>query len=297
MSQPGQNQQKEAIRDWWADNPMTYGFEHGVTSYTLEDGSQVEVRIGSREFFELADRTFYEWNENIHDQTGRFGKIFDYGRYQGKRVLEVGCGMGCMAMNWASHGAQLTAVDLNPVAVAQTTRRMEAFGLQAEVRQADGETLPFDNDSFDFVYSWGVLHHTPRTKEAIAELRRVLKPGGRAGVMLYNRNSGLYRYLTQWVEGVVNMEQKFLTPLELGSRYGDGDRAEGNPHTWPVTKNEALKLFDGYQNAKVEVLGRDLVGTFNQMAPWLGRWMPGPVMRACQRRWGWSLWITGEKAG
>ena len=79
-------------------------------------------------------------------------------------------------MNWARHRAEITAVDLNPVSVAQTRRRFDLFELKGDIRQADTETLPFADDSFDYVYSWGVLHHTPGTAKAVAEIRRVLNP-------------------------------------------------------------------------------------------------------------------------
>ena len=286
---------KDDIRQWWADFPMTYGDEHGNTEY--RDG--VPVSLGSREFFEKADATFYRWNEPLHLPDAPFGRLFDYPRYRGGRVLEVGCGMGCMAMNWAKQGADVTAVDLNPVAIAQTRRRFELFGLQGEIREVDGERLPFPDDHFDFVYSWGVLHHTPGTREAIAELFRVLKPGGRAGVMLYNRESLLYRCVIKWTEGVVNLERRWLTERELASRYGDGDRLEGNPHTWPVTAAEIRnELFRQFSAIDVRVLGTDVPNVLNALGNELGtKRMSKRAVDALARRWGWSLWTTACKPG
>lgn len=288
---------KSDIRDWWASNPMTYGAEHGVTEYGRPDGTVERVEIGSRRFFELADETFYGWNAPLHTEAGRFGRIFDYGRYRGGRVLEVGCGMGCMAMNWALQGAQVSAVDLNPVAVRQTTARFAAFRLEGDIKEADGETLPFADESFDFVYSWGVLHHTPGMRHALAELHRVLKPGGRVGVMLYNRRSLLYWYVMWYLEGIVNLESKFLTPLELASRYSDGDRRDGNPHTWPVTRREVRQdLMAQFAALEIETFGTDVPWILDHWFPELGsRLLPRPLIAAVARRWGWSLWITGEK--
>jgi SAM-dependent methyltransferase len=288
---------KGLVRDWWASNPMTYGSDHGNLAYVHEDGSKEFVRAGSRRFFDLADATLYRWNEPRHNETGRFGKIFDYARYVGQPVLEVGSGMGCMAMNWAMHGAQVTAVDLNPVAVEQTRRRFETFDLQGEIREADGEHLPFEDDTFAFAYSWGVLHHSPGTRKAIAEVLRVLRPGGRVGVMLYNRNSLLFRYLVQYLEGFIHMERRFLTPLGLASRYGDGYRDEGNPHTWPVTKREVRHdLFHGFVELRIEVLGTDVPWILDMWFPGFGSAvLPRRFVDALARRWGWSLWITAEK--
>ncbi len=288
---------KETIRNWWASYPMTYGSDHGAATFVADDGTRVAVELGSREFFEWADKTFYRWNIPRHSDKGYFGKIFDYDRYVGKPVLEVGCGMGCMAMNWAQHGALVSAVDLNPVSVVQTQRRFGVFGLQGDVREADAENLPFQDATFDFAYSWGVLHHTPNTARAIRELYRILKPGGRVGVMLYHRASAMYWFLTEYVEGFLNLENMFLTPRELASRYGDGGRAEGNPHTWPVTRREVYQdLFTDFTHVQIDTFGTDLAGVLGLWFSGFARLLPHRLLDACARRWGWSLWITGEKA-
>src|SRR5689334_17048979 len=103
------------------------------------------------------DETCYSWNRSLHTAAGFFGKIFPYERYRGGRVLEIGCGLGTMAMNWAQHGARVTAVDLNPVAVRQTARRFALLGLDGRMVQTDGGALSFPDETFDYVYSWGVL--------------------------------------------------------------------------------------------------------------------------------------------
>lgn len=285
----------DEIRDWWAANPMTYGEEHGATRYRAEDGRAVEVGLGTPEFFDRADRVFYAWNANLHTPQGRFAKLFDYERHRGRPVLEVGCGMGCMAMNWAQQGARVVAVDLNPIAVRQTRQRFRIFKLQGDMMEADGRHLPFPNDAFDYVYSWGVLHHSPEIEQSIEEVYRVLRPGGTCGVMLYHRDSFLYRYTIEYLEGWLHLEGRFLDPLGLASRYGDGSRAEGNPHTWPVTKREALRLFGRFQDVSVKALGTDLKGILDRVFPRLGSWMPLPILKAYARRWGWSLWITGSR--
>lgn len=294
MTEQSPDAKKQDIREWWAKRPMTYGFVHGDTEY-IEDGQAKQVDFGSKAFFEQADKTFYEWNKPLHTSKGNFGKIFDYDRFQGKDVLEVGCGMGCMAMNWAQHGANITATDLNPVAIEQTKSRFDLYGLNGTIQEADGENLSFDDASFDYAYSWGVLHHTPKTKQAIDDLWRVLQVGGSVGVMLYHRHSFLYQYWARYMEGLVGMENKFLTPVELGSRYGDGARQGGNPHTWPITKKEAYQLFDKFSNVRVRVLGTELPDILNLMHVGFGKWLPLPMKKALARRWGWSLWITGDK--
>lgn len=287
---------KDEIRDWWANAPMTYGERHGSGEYVRPDGTVERVEIGSRRFFELADERFCSWNTPLHVGGVPFSGIFDYDGRAGARVLEVGCGMGFMAMSWASRGARMTAVDLNPVAVAQTRRRFEVFGLDGDIRQADGEGLPFATDTFDYAYSWGVLHHSPNPRTSIGELHRVLKPGGSAGVMLYHRDSILYRYTVAFIEGFVNMERMFLTELQLASRYGDGGREEGNPHTWPVTEREVREhLFADFDDVQVRVLGTDIPPILDTWRRNLAARLPGSVVDRLAARLGWSLWITGKK--
>lgn len=288
--------ERDAVRRWWAEFPMTYGDEHGNTLYGA-GSERTEAELGSREFFENADATFYRWNEPLHGPGGPFSRLFDYPAYHGKRVLEVGCGMGCMAMNWARQGAVITAVDLNPVAVAQTRRRFEIFGHSGEIREADAARLPFADDTFDYVYSWGVLHHSPGLADSLAELRRVMKPGARLGVMLYNRESLLYRFLIRWQEGYVNLERHWLDEPGLASRYTDGERREGNPHTWPVTQHEIRnELFKPFDNVEVRVLGTDVANVLNIWGYELGsRVIQRASLAALARRWGWSLWTSAEK--
>lgn len=295
MPQP--NALKEQIREWWAEAPMTYGETHGTTEYHLPDGTVERVEIGSKRFFELADQRFYGWNTPLHQPDGPFSAIFDYKAFAGKKVLEIGCGMGCMAMNWAQRGAQVTAVDLNPTSVRQTRERFKQFELEGDIRESDGESLPFDDNSFDYVYSWGVLHHTPGTRDALAELHRVLKPGGHFGLMLYHRHSFLSRYSIWWQEGFINLENRFLTPLEVASRYSDGAREEGNPHTWPVTKREVRRdLVAQFGNVDIKTFGTDVPEILNTWVPNLARKiLPLGWRKALSRRAGWSLWITGSK--
>jgi SAM-dependent methyltransferase len=270
---------------------MTYGATHGETNY-----AEASVERGSRDFFELADRRFYSWNTPLHDHRP-FDRLFPYDKYRGKKVLEVGCGMGAMTMNWARAGAQVTAIDLTPTAVEQTQRRLEIFGLKADVRQADGRKLPFENGEFDYVYSWGVLHHSPDLDQSIAELMRVAKPGGGFGVMLYHRHSFLYAYMVRFLEGFLHYENRFLDPLALASRYGDGAREEGNPHTWPITKSEARALFGKFsRDTKIDVLGTDLDSIFPYVIPGLGEFLPAWFKKPWARRFGWSLWMHGHRA-
>ena len=125
--------------------------------------------------------------------------------------------------------------------------------------------------SFDYVYSWGVLHHSPDIKQSLGEMMRVLKPGGGFGLMVYNRRSLLHWYKTVYTEGFLHYENRFLGPLGLTSRYGDGARAEGNPHTWPETKQSLRTMLGPHsRDLNVKMLGTDLDTVFHALLPALG---------------------------
>lgn len=123
----------------------------------------------------------------------------DYAGSRGLDVLDVGCGQGIDLMNYARNGARATGVDLTPRHVELARAHLAALGLEGTVVQGDAETLPFPDASFDRVSSNGVLHHTPGMDQALAEIARVLRPGGRATVIVYNRRS-----LHYWVEQVLH---------------------------------------------------------------------------------------------
>lgn len=107
----------------------------------------------------------------------------------GKTVLEVGCGVGLDTFTMAQHGLSITAVDLTDVAIETVRKRFDDNELPGEFKAADACALPFNDNEFDYVYSFGVLHHVADTEKSIDEVYRVLKPGGEAKIMLYHLHS------------------------------------------------------------------------------------------------------------
>jgi ubiquinone/menaquinone biosynthesis C-methylase UbiE len=124
---------------------------------------------------------------------------FDYGGARGLDVLDIGCGQGIDVMNYALNGAQAVGVDLTPRHVELARAHLAAMGLPGEIVEGDAESLPFGTSSFDRVSSNGVLHHTPDIDAALREAHRVLRPGGEATIVLYNRRSAHY-----WIEQVLH---------------------------------------------------------------------------------------------
>ena len=140
--------------------------------------------VGSPGFF--ADLDEYHF-EKLHHLL----RLVDFDGYRGKQVLEVGCGAGTDLVRFAKGGAHVTGVDLSSSAIALARQNFAQHGLEADLREADGERLPFANDSFDLVYAHGVVQYTPDDRALVRECHRVLKPGGQAVFQVYNRISWL----------------------------------------------------------------------------------------------------------
>jgi 2-polyprenyl-3-methyl-5-hydroxy-6-metoxy-1,4-benzoquinol methylase len=170
-------------RSWWSKNPMTYDWHNDIS-----------LAHGTREWFDEVDRRFVSSSRPYLTSQRPFDRIMPKD-LDGQQVLEIGCGMGLHTLELARRGAKVHAIDLTDVAVDATQARMNEFGMDGEVRCADAESLPYGNETFDFVWSWGVIHHSARTARIVREIARVLKPHGQARVMVYNREGRIPRLL------------------------------------------------------------------------------------------------------
>lgn len=215
---------------------------------------------------------------------------------QGRDVLEIGVGMGCDHLEWArSEPRSLTGVDLTPAAIGWTRRRLGAFGLSSALLVGDAERLPFADASFDLIYSWGVLHHSPRTEEAVAEIHRLLRPGGNARVMLYHARS-VVGYLL-WLRYGLMRGRPWRSLQSIYSEQLE------SPGTKAYTVSRARTMFGAFRDVDARVslsFGDLLQGAVGQRhggallsiarAIW-PRWL----IRACLRRHGLYLLIDAVK--
>jgi ubiquinone/menaquinone biosynthesis C-methylase UbiE len=159
-------------------------------SYDVDD--PIPYDEGSQEYFREIDRRIFHprYMRLTADASGRpFSLFVDFDSLAGKDVLDVGIGSGIATQMLAEAGANVTGVDLTDWAVDTTRRRLAAFGLEASVQQADAEQLPFADESFDLVFSWGVIHHSSDMDRALAELVRVTRRSGEVVLMVYHRRS------------------------------------------------------------------------------------------------------------
>ena len=299
MSEAGQNL-KEQVRAFWQSHPCGTKFTEGV-------------ELGSPEFFRRVEEFRYA-------KEGHILVAADFASAGGLKVLEIGCGLGTDGVQFAKAGADYTGVDLTEAAVELARRNFEWRNLPGQFRTADAEKLEFADDTFDLVYSHGVLHHTPDTARAVREVHRVLKPGGRAVVMLYHRDSLNYRLnigllrragahllrtdtglrlvhrltgepielLREHAARVREDARRYFSPAEFLSQNTDGP---GNPLARVYSRAEVRRLFKDF--AEVETAVHFLN---KRWLPVVGPLLPPGVEARLAARWGWHLWIYARKA-
>lgn len=198
-----------------------------------------------KEFYEKYTRFRYETEWHIP-------MLVPFEEAKGKEVLEIGCGNGADGSMFARAGANYTGVDLTDAAVEATRKHFHALGLDGTFHTDNAENLSFPDERFDMVYSWGVLHHTPTPQNAFDEVYRILKPGGKAVLMLYHRSS--FNYYIR-----IMSYMRLRTLAKIFSRFGkwDEDRKEVNADKLiGLRGNEDSSVYDiHYQNFLTEGWG------------------------------------------
>jgi len=249
------------VRAFWEHNPVA--------------ASAVPFEPGTQEFFDYYDR-LREQNES-RDFSYR---LHEYTRFVGKRVLDVGCGNGYVLSRFAREGAEVCGIDLTETAVGLSRQRFALGGLSGRFVVGSAEELPFGTASFDCVTSMGVLHHTPDTARAVAEVHRVLKPGGRLIVMFYHRDSAVYRRLQLRARRTGRPLQDFVNEVD----------GVGNPKGDVYSRDELRALLHDFTDLELSV-------GMLQGIPIRGhRFPPKVLLRPFASRWGWFLYAKGHKS-
>lgn len=143
------------------------------------------LQVGSQAFFEEVERYRFEKLDYLSTVAG-------FECYSGKKVLDIGCGLGTDTSRFAFNGADVTGIDISRQAIELAKKNFEWRGVPGQLQVMNGEALDFSNNEFDFVYCHTVLHFTPSPQKMVCEIHRVLKPGGTALLMAINRCSWLY---------------------------------------------------------------------------------------------------------
>jgi SAM-dependent methyltransferase len=250
-------------------------------------GADRETVFGTPEFFARVERERYE------DYAPWMKPVIGFDRYAGKRVLEVGFGLGTDHLSFVRNGAICFGVDLTPAHVEATRKRLQLERQPVRLTRGDAETLPFAADSLDVVYSFGVLHHTPGTAAAINEIHRVLKPGGEAIIGLYHRNSAFYWGYCVLISGLLRGGFFRDGYRKTISRIERRENSDAVPLVKVYSRRSAKRLFRGFRSVETVVQHFDFnhAGRPGLMArKLLIRWEP-----EIARRFGWYLIIRARK--
>jgi ubiquinone/menaquinone biosynthesis C-methylase UbiE len=215
---------KEQVRDFWNDASC---------------GEALYLQGCDANAYEDQARKRYELEPYIPAFAG-------FANARGKRILEIGVGLGADHQRFAQAGAQLAGIDLTERAIEHTTRRFRAFGLASHLAIGDAEELNFPDRYFDCVYSWGVLHHSPDTRKAMTEVWRVLKEGGSAKLMIYHKWS-LVGFML-WIRYAMLRLQPWMSLRTVYSRYLE------SPGTKAYSTREARELLSQFREVRIEVV-------------------------------------------
>lgn len=259
--------QKTDVRDFWNADPCG-------TRYLGQDND-----------FQAHARARYRLEPFIFD-------FAEFPKARGLKVLEIGVGMGADYLEWLKAGAQASGVDISAVSIERARRRCEMAGYHPDLRVADAEQLPFADHSFDVVYSYGVMHHSPDAERCVRQAWRVLKPGGQARIMVYHHPSvtGFMLWLRYGLLRAKSLRQCVCDHLE-------------SPGTKSYTEAEAKELFEQFRDLKMGVvfspgdllLHRPSARYQSALYRLAWKFFPRLLVRAFAKRWGLFLLITATK--
>jgi len=289
---------KEAVQSFWNAHPCGAKF--------------AERQPGTADFFRAVEEHRYRLEPHIREMA-------PFDQATGKRVLEIGCGLGTDGAQFVKAGAEYVGMDLSPVSAHLAKINLQLQNLPAIWLVSDAESLPFPNDSFDLVYSYGVLHHTPDLPAAVAEIHRILRPGGRAIVMVYHKASINYylgilflrrlgvlllttdfgirlahrlsgdsiEHLRQHSQGLREQRWSYLRGQRWLNNNTDG---VGNPLSRVFTRREIRRFFAPFSRVRTEVRFLHC-----EWLPLARRILTGKVQQALGRRFGWHLYVVADK--
>ena len=275
-------QWQEANRSWWSATPMRYDWRGAIAH-----------PAGTKDYFEEIDRRFFASSQPYMPYRQLpFEREIPYEKLAGLDVLEIGVGQGSHAGLIAPRAKSFTGIDLTEAAASATRQRLQLYGVaNAKILQMDAEDMSFPDASFDYIWSWGVIHHSADTRRILEQMRRVLRPGGQANVMVYHRSAWIYLVCNGFLKGLVqgrmrgggslhNVAQagtdgaivRYYKPAEWRQLAGDLFRIDAF-HVYGL-KNDMVPLPPGRLKDRVEAM------------------LPDALTRAFTNTLGWGSFLT-----
>lgn len=276
MSAPFESIPVDAVRDYWDRRPCN--IRHSPKP------------VGSREYFEEVTARKYFVEPHIPG-------FADLERWRGKKVLEIGCGIGTDTMQFARHGAFVTAVELSEASLRIARQRAEVYGLADRIRFYSGNAEDLTHvvpvEPYDLIYSFGVIHHTPHPERVIEQVRGYVRSGTTVKIMVYHRTS----WKVLWILAGYGRGQVWRL-RELVARHSEAQT--GCPITYIYSRRQLGRLLEplGLTHMRMQVEHifpyrvQDYV-QYRYRKTWYFRMMPGAAFRWLEHRLGWHLCVTG----
>lgn len=259
---------KEQVQNQWNNNPVGPQYAKVHRPHTLEWYQEIEAhRYG----------VYGPWMLDV----------MEFGQHRGEDLLEIGAGIGTDLSQFARNGANVTDLDLSAGHMAHAKENFALRGLTARFVHHDAERLPFDDNSFDVVYSNGVLHHTPHTRRVVAEIKRVLRPGGKAIIMMYAEDSLHYWLKLVWRMGLDEKRLLSQSMHDLMSEHVEITENDAKPLVKVYGRRRLAELFGAFED--ISIVKRQLMA--EEVPDWL-KWMP---LATAERLMGWNLIIKARK--
>jgi 2-polyprenyl-3-methyl-5-hydroxy-6-metoxy-1,4-benzoquinol methylase len=247
--------------------------------------------VGTREYFDEVEARKYLVEPHIPG-------FAEFEKWRGKKVLEIGCGIGTDTVNFALNGARVTSVDLSEKSLELARQRVAVYGVQEQVKFYRGNAEELSAlvpvERYDLIYSFGVIHHTPHPERVVEQLRRYARPGTTVKIMVYHRRS----WKVLWIllsEG----KGQFWKLADLVAKNSEAQT--GCPITYTYTRREGCELLErqGFRMREVAVDHifsyriKDYV-QYRYVKEFYFRWMPSAVFHGAEKCLGWHLCLTAE---
>ena len=250
----------DTVRDYWNRRPCN--LRHGTAP------------VGTREFFDQVEARKYMVEPHIPAFT-------EFEKWRGKKVLEIGCGLGTAAVSFARAGADYTAVELSDESLKLARQRFEVYGLKGRFYSGNAEELSsvIPVEKYDLIYSFGVIHHAPHPEKIVAEVRKFMGPASEFRLMLYAKNS--------WKN--ILIEAGFDQP----------EAQSGCPIAFTYTQDEVRALLQDYTVTDIRqehifpYVVEKYVKYEYELQPWF-KAMPKEMFRALEKALGWHMLITAK---
>lgn len=269
----------ERVKDFWDRHPCN--LHHSPK------------RVGTKEYFEEVEaRKYY-----IEPHILRFA---EFARWRGKRVLEIGCGIGTDTINFARSGAWVTAVELSEKSLEIAKQRSEIYGFQKRIQFYCGNAEELSAfvpvEPYDLIYSFGTIHHTPHPEGVIAQMRHYVRPGSTVKIMVYHR----YSWKALWIL-LTYGKGRFWRLTELITQYSEAQ--SGCPATYTFTPKQMKNTLVRHGFRIIEMWVDHIFAyriadyvQYRYVKVWYFRRMPAVLFRWLERHFGWHLCVTAQAA-